>query len=589
MPGGRDSTIVRLEFSSGASVSPPQAFTVLKNKGIQVKEIEMLQALAARNTYDLKFRSDAARVKGVSCLKGAEGLTVTPYDRSVAVTVLYLNFEVDQRLVARVLSQYGTVSDMRWCKYGSGELAGIFNGKRQCRMELDRDIPSFLFIGGSKAHIRYFGQPRTCFKCGQEGHEARSCPNRRCGKCLQVGHDKAECPNEVRCNLCGEEGHVSGACPTSYSAHASVDVEQAPEPSQAGPEYSTEELEEAAQEVEKDFLASKQLEADRMAVEEDLQLSSDSESAMSDGVESASEPPPKDPPSGEGWFDLCEGEEPSLKRSASGGVLHQGVHHSQDPSPSSQSKKVRSQETHIMNEDDVHTWSFEWGGGLHASFGSTTSCGSVILVSPRWTPLVGKVDSDHEGRLVCITVRHPCGKFFQCNVYAPNRPSDRRDFFMTLPSFVPGSAPCILAGDFNCVPDTQLDRMSTRTSSGCGVGMSELDMFIKNHDMVDVWRAQHPGLSVFTWHRPDGTDASRLDRVYSPPALSPKDCEVVTCPISDHDAVTVSFQPPESWPTGRGFWKMNTDILTEADYSEQFKARYEGWRTLKPAFSTVYS
>ncbi|KAJ8043762.1 hypothetical protein HOLleu_11010 [Holothuria leucospilota] len=92
---------------------------------------------------------------------------------------------------------------------------------------------------------------------------------------------------------------------------------------------------------------------------------------------------------------------------------------------------------------------------------------------------------------------------------------------MTLPSFVPGSAPCILAGDFNCVPDTQLDRMSTCTSSGCGVGTSELDMFVKNHDMVDVWRAQHPGLSVFTWHRPDGTDASRLDRVYSPPALSP--------------------------------------------------------------------
>ncbi|KAJ8018697.1 hypothetical protein HOLleu_43174 [Holothuria leucospilota] len=152
------------------------------------------------------------------------------------------------------------------------------------------------------------------------------------------------------------------------------------------------------------------------------------------------------------------------------------------------------QETHIVNEDDVHTWSFEWGGGLHASFGSTTSCGSVILVSPRWTPLVGKVDSDHEGRLVCITVRHPCGKFFLCNVYAPNRPSGRRDFFMTLPSFVPGSAPCILAGDFNCVPDTQLDRMSRCTSSGC-VGMSALDMFIKNHDMVDVWRAQHPGLS----------------------------------------------------------------------------------------------
>ncbi|KAJ8050132.1 hypothetical protein HOLleu_03212 [Holothuria leucospilota] len=31
---------------------------------------------------------------------------------------------------------------------------------------------------------------------------------------------------------------------------------------------------------------------------------------------------------------------------------------------------------------------------------------------------------------------------------------------------------------------------------------------------------------------------------------------------------------------------MNTEILREADYREQFKARYEGWRTLRPAFST---
>ncbi|KAJ8048962.1 Zinc finger CCHC domain-containing protein 3 [Holothuria leucospilota] len=135
-------------------------------------------------------------------------------------------------------------------------MKGILNGKRQFRMVLKREIPSFLSIGGSKAHIRYFGQPRTCFKCSEEGHEAKSCPNRHCGKCLQVGHEKAECPNEVRCNLCGEEGHVSGACPTSYSARASADVEQAGEPWQSGPEYSTQELEEAAQQVEQDFLAS---------------------------------------------------------------------------------------------------------------------------------------------------------------------------------------------------------------------------------------------------------------------------------------------------------------------------------------------
>ncbi|KAJ8049028.1 Zinc finger CCHC domain-containing protein 3 [Holothuria leucospilota] len=194
-------------------------------------------------------------------------------------------------------------------------------------MELVRDIPSFLFIGGSKAHIRYFCQPRTCFRCGEEGHEAKSCPNRRCGKCLQLGHGNAECPNEVRCNICGEEGHVFGACPASYSAHVSADVGWAPEPSQTGPQYSTQELEEAALEVEQDFLASKQVEGgtttpeadsppslaaapgqvEIMTVEEDLDLSSDS--AMSDGRERASEPPPK-----AFYIQVCVKKESGLKK-----------------------------------------------------------------------------------------------------------------------------------------------------------------------------------------------------------------------------------------------------------------------------------
>ncbi|KAJ8039092.1 hypothetical protein HOLleu_16708 [Holothuria leucospilota] len=155
-----------------------------------------------------------------------------------------------------------------------------------------------------------------------------------------------ECPNEVRCNLCGGEGHVSGSCPTSYSARASADVGPAHEPSQSGPEPMVEEPrspspDEVAHQVEQDFLAAKQCEgvsgtpeagppssssstpgeAGLLTVENDLQLSSDSEtdSAMSDAGGPASEPPPKEPPSGEGWFDLCEGveTESKLKRSAS--------------------------------------------------------------------------------------------------------------------------------------------------------------------------------------------------------------------------------------------------------------------------------
>ncbi|PIK55683.1 putative zinc finger CCHC domain-containing protein 3-like [Apostichopus japonicus] len=81
---------------------------------------------------------------------------------------------------------------------------------------LKQDIPSFLFIAGHKAHVRYPGQPRTCFRCGETGHEAKGCPNKKCGRCLRLGHDSTACPNEVVCSLCGKEGHAFRACPSSY-------------------------------------------------------------------------------------------------------------------------------------------------------------------------------------------------------------------------------------------------------------------------------------------------------------------------------------------------------------------------------------
>ncbi|PIK43226.1 hypothetical protein BSL78_19917 [Apostichopus japonicus] len=179
------------------------------------------------------------------------------------------------------------------------------------------------------------------------------------------------------------------------------------------------------------------------------------------------------------------------------------------------------QETHIL-EEDVPLWAYEWGGELHASFGSSSSCGTVILLSARQAGCATRVETDHEGRLVCILFKYPQGNIAICNVYAPNRPSARRDFFNTLPSFVPGSAPCVMVGDFNCVPDSGLDRLGTSVSASPDAGITELDRFTSAHLLADVWRHMHPCSTVYTWVRPNGEDASRIDRVYAPTYLDEK-------------------------------------------------------------------
>ena len=111
-----------------------------------------------------------------------------------------------------------------------------------------------------------------------------------------------------------------------------------------------------------------------------------------------------------------------------------------------------------------------------------------------------------------------------CNIYAPNASSDKKVFFNTLCNYVCGSKPAILAGDFNCVPDSNLDRMGSSSSQ-----TPELNTFVSMHKMLDVWRIRNPGVSDFTWHKPDGSDASRLDRIYT--ALTTKSW-VIPCQIT---------------------------------------------------------
>ncbi|PIK43234.1 putative zinc finger CCHC domain-containing protein 3-like [Apostichopus japonicus] len=153
MASRRDSRIVKLTFTGEQAVPPVQVFSILKSKGVAVPgEVDALQALQGRNTYDLRFTSDVTRQKGVTLLSNVDGLTVTPYERSVWVTVIHVGLEVRQELVATVLGRFGAVKATKMCSYA--QAPGVLNGHRQVRIDLKQDIPSFLFIAGHKAHVR---------------------------------------------------------------------------------------------------------------------------------------------------------------------------------------------------------------------------------------------------------------------------------------------------------------------------------------------------------------------------------------------------------------------------------------------------
>ena len=113
------------------------------------------------------------------------------------VKIYELPAELPDSIVIGRLFHYGKVYSFQRDRLAKG----IFNGVRTARMIIDKSIPS---------------QPKTCRKCGAEGHLAASCSSQRCYNCQQPGHRSEECSLPPLCKVCLAEMHTTARCPLIY-------------------------------------------------------------------------------------------------------------------------------------------------------------------------------------------------------------------------------------------------------------------------------------------------------------------------------------------------------------------------------------
>ena len=235
------------------------------------------------------------------------------------------------------------------------------------------------------------------------------------------------------------------------------------------------------------------------------------------------------------------------------------------------------QETHAISEQEFNNWlSSASSAGINpggykcvSSPGANRSCGVAILYHPQFD-LIGW-SRDQAGRFVRCELSCDEHHIQICNIYGPNQVRDRSIFFESLGTLIDPDTPTVLCGDFKTVVDAQRDQFGCNPSSPWAYSWSSsLANLVDSLDLQDAWRLQHPHAQEYTWHRPNGTQASRLEMFWLSAFLLPFIFQVDILPFfrSDHSYVYLKLKLPSAVHRGWGLWKLNVSHLTDIAFAQ---------------------
>ena len=180
----------------------------------------------------------------------------------------------------------------------------------------------------------------------------------------------------------------------------------------------------------------------------------------------------------------------------------------------SNSDFVFLQETLSMRPAAIESLTAKWGGKSFWSPALGKQGGVVTLVSENSIFEVSQWMRDSSGRVVSILALLGDQRYNYVNIYAPTNPTERRNFFDSLPNYFFPNSIRIVAGDFNCIE-------SERDKFGGNVTLStDLRDFRDIYHLVDIWRKTHGQQTQCTWFNSSKTIGLCLDKFFIAQARS---------------------------------------------------------------------
>jgi hypothetical protein len=175
------------------------------------------------------------------------------------------------------------------------------------------------------------------------------------------------------------------------------------------------------------------------------------------------------------------------------------------------------------------------------------------------------------------------------NIYAPNTAKPASTFFESLYQVLDPDTPTVLGGDFNTVVDPIKDRFGCNSQSPSAYNWSvTLHHLMSTYDLHDAWRTIHPNAQEYSWHRPNGRQASRIDMFWLSALLLScvKHVDILLFFRCDHSTVYLELCLPS--PTHRGHvWKLNTRKLSDESFVKLVSDFWSSWRVYKSSFLSL--
>ena len=232
------------------------------------------------------------------------------------------------------------------------------------------------------------------------------------------------------------------------------------------------------------------------------------------------------------------------------------------------------QECHCEKNDEL-IWKSEWGGTVQYSHGSRDSRGVMILFKKKAPITIVKTVADEVGRWIVSEIGYEGHKITLVNVYAPNK--DDPQFFINLftqiDDFENGETfEKLIMGDFNLVLDIKKDKIGGLASTH-DKSLHILNAYMEEELIEDIWRIRNPDGIDKTWKimRPRPI-MERLDFILISSSLgsSVGSTGIASSYLSDH-AIPWIVICPDQVPKGRGFWILNTCLLSQDRYVNEIR------------------